>query len=238
MKIYILGTLFTIISLPSFSQSMLSGELGVGNTTFKGIPSNTFPIVSTSSHITGRFDFSYLKRDPIHKHLYLGVRIFDEQYSFQYDQVSGGHGGFGGYSQIIDHNSTFAFIAPVVEFGMGRLQIWHVGLFAAGGLRIYARQSTEEATYPSGYITYSSAGDVHQFIFRPGITFSQHFPIHKQWDITIAEGDSIMIGDLTRYSGEGVHPGSIYLTAGISRVFKRLPVPAKRVRKPFKSNIQ
>jgi hypothetical protein len=213
---------------------MLGIEGGIGSTSFKrlGRSTSNLPNVSASSHIRTRFAVSYYKRDSFHRHRYFGARLFVEEYSFLYELRTGGHGG----NEYIDHNSTFLCLAPVFGLGLGGQQVLHVNFFFAGGVRLQADQVTRK-NYLSGSSAPSSTQDVEQYIFRPGISFSQHMAIHNNWDIVISEGASVMIGNLTKYMGSGVHPGSVYLTAGLTRVFKRLPVPPRTERKPFKSRI-
>ncbi len=243
MKPYILGILLVISGISSFAQSMLGIYAGIGSTSFKKFPpqTNAYPTTGASSHIRSRIGISYFKRDSLHRHRYFGAKLFVEEYSFLYELRTGGHGG----NTYIDHNSMFLFLAPAFGLGLGRKQVLHFNVILAGGVKLHANQMTHSnylyTPYGSSsqwlYKTESSVADVETFIFRPGISFSQHIKIHRNWDIVITEGGSVMIGNLTKYKNDGVHPGSLYIAAGITRIFKRLPIPPKTDRKPFKSRL-
>jgi hypothetical protein len=236
MKPYVFCILLAINSFCSYAQSALGIDAGVSVATFYHSPftySNQERL-SGSTHIRPIFGINYLRGDSAHRHFRWGGRLSLEQYSFRRETSEGGNS----FGTLIEHESSFLFLSPVIDFGVGRKQVRHFFILSDIGVLMQAHQVTTEHYTTSGHQpSWSSSGDVSALIFRPGIGFSQHVQLNANWDIVFAEVGSVIIGNLTTIHGTGVHPGSVYITAGFERVFSRLPVPPKTAKKPWKSRI-
>lgn len=235
MKPYILSILCSLMSLSSFSQSMLGVDGGVSMATFfKPFPASNN---TCCKNITGSespafsLGITYLKTQKAHPNFYWGAKLYLQQYSFDRRTRSGGN-GFG--DQII-HNSSYIFAAPAIDLTAGRKQVRHFQVMLGVGYRIDANEKTSTYHYHQRDSFFSSAKNVSRFLLQPGIGFSQHIRAHDNWDVVVTEGGNIMIGNLTMVDGVGLHPSSVYITVGLTRVFNRLPVPPRTERKSFKS---
>lgn len=242
MKPYILSILCSLMSLYSFSQSMLGVDAGASRPSFIQLPfsevnSSKERNASGGENTGALIGITYLRTDSIHPHFYWGAKLYLQQYSFDRRTRSGGN-GFGDH---IIHKSSYIFAAPTIDLAAGRKQVRHFHIQLGVGYLIDAHEQTDVYQYPigSGH-SFSSTKNVSRFLFQPGIGFSQHVRVHKNWDIVFTEGGNIMIGNLTMVDGVGLHPSSVYITAGLTRVFNRLPMPPKppkKEKKPFKSRI-
>ncbi len=163
---------------------------------------------------------SYLRNDSSHRHNYWGISMSLQRNSFGYGYRSGGHS----WGETIDHKSGFLCVAPKAEFGLGRSQGIHISLMMNVGCLLWAEQTTTSAIGYSPPPPYSSAGDVNNVIWRPALAVSQHMWLGNNWDLVFNAGCSIMVSNLTSLHGEQIHPGSVNVNVGLSRVYHRLPV--------------
>ncbi len=229
MRTFILAALIALYSMCAMAQGRHIGiEAGAGAAVFFHL----LPVsrdgtsggnVSGQSRATLFAGVSYLRNDSSHRRTYWGLNVSLQQYSFQYGYRSGGHS----WGETIDQKSGFLRVAPKVEFGLGRSQTIHISLMMHVGFLLWANQTTTPYYgYPSPP-PHSSTDNVSKIIWQPALAVSRHTRLGNNWDLVFAAGCSIMPGNLTTLNGDGVHPGNVYVTAGLARVYHRLPAIAK-----------
>lgn len=220
MKYFIIVALLLSGATFSFAQNRIGIETGITAPIFTAGTANDAFAYRHSSLMKPTISMNYLRK--IDRHVYVGAALGLEAYDFYYSKTED-------YKVDIHHNSSYFTITPLVDFGLGRQQIMHLYVSAAMGFQTSIDETTGIYT-PGSYQTpdhsYNSSTTVSGFIFRPGIGLKQHFPINKFWHITLNEGYSLLVTDLTHVADIGsVHPAYLMFQLGVMRKFHR-PISA------------
>ncbi len=222
MKYFIIVALLLSGATFSFAQNRIGIETGVTAPIFTvGTSSDAFGY-RHSAVIKPTISMDYLRK--IDRHVYLGAALGLEAYDFYYSKTQD-------YKVDIHHTSSYFTITPLLDFGLGRHQYMHIYVSTAMGFVTNTNEVTGIYT-PGSYNTpdhsYDSSPLVSGFIFRPGFGLKQHFPINKFWHITLSEGYSVLVTDLTHVANIGaVHPAYLMFKMGVMRKFHQ-PLSARR----------
>ena len=225
MKPTILIILIYFFSDHASCQNRLELDAGIGRATFSpsliNQPGYDHYSTSDNKFTTG---ISYLRK--VGGHVYLGAKIYWEQYSFVYekDNISSDDAG----SDHVDHKSSYLFFAPTIDVGIGRRQRCHTYVSTALGNMVSGYQKTNVAYYgiggPHFDSTYTSSSSITHLIFRLNFGLVQHIRLDKLWHITISEGFSFMFSNLTVVDNVAdlatIHPGYLSLQVGLMRKLK------------------
>jgi hypothetical protein len=217
--------LFLLPFSSTYSQNRFSIETGVGQ------PSFGLHLSETDIYHTPRpsvpVEVSYLRK--LEKHVYAGAKLFFHQYSFDYYYSHTAAGGSYNEGNVITTKSNYLFIAPTLDFGLGRHQYIHCYFSTAIGYLLSGEQRSHDYNsiygYPhSSYDTvYSSNGYIKGFIFHLNFGFEEHIRLNSQWHILLNEGFSLFSSDMTYLANPGtdVHPGYILLQIGVMRKYNK-----------------
>lgn len=221
MKPYVLSILFAVIGVPSFSQSMIGADIGIGKAAFRQRPGSEYTTGTTDSKI--KAGITYLRTKSTMRGVYLGASLYLAQYKFDRERFYGGNH----YGKRISHSSSYVVLAPTIDFTMDKTEVIHMYFQIGFGGQISATETTSEG-FAGSPRAFSSKGNVSNIIYTLGLGFSEHIQIDKKWDVVITEGWSIMPDKMTTLGDAAIHPGYLYITAGIARVYKRLPPRKKK----------
>ncbi len=224
MKHAIILTLIFFLSINSRAQKSLGVEAGIGQATFA--PFNFFDQRYEYEH-SSRCDFTihanFLRK--FGGHGYVGAKLGYEKYSFTYEQTDP-----TGIIQSIDdkiHKSSYLTIAPVIDIGLRKRQSVHIYFLGEMGIRLSGHEYThyvfDGRFSPHIDSTYRSTNDISPVIVRLGTGLVQHIRLNKLWHITIDEGFSFMLNNLSKTVNEtGIRPGYFSLQIGVIRKCKSL----------------
>jgi hypothetical protein len=166
-------------AVQGFSQSLISVFGGAGVTT------------AYSGGTTPLFGATYLV-SPL-RHTYFGGSIFNEGYAVK--RTDEEFSRFGGYEYSITQNSSFLFIAPTIDVGVGHKE--HIHGYVSGGLgfRLSGEQTLQQTTpgtLPPGIYSGHNYGpsknttaNLNNTIFRLGLGACGHIGILDKLDLVI-----------------------------------------------------
>ncbi len=218
------------------AQNRIGLEAGWGTCTFSNISANT----ATHVDVTFNADAYYMRKAS--RHIYWGVRLGVEQYSFDIDKKR--YDGLGGYyGTSISNKSTYMSLGPMVDLGIGKYRHYlHAYTYASVGFALSRDQVTRDYyVTPQINNAYDNARfsdvDVNGVIFRMGFGFRENLPVSKTWQITLHQSYSFMpFGDISSAKGAGgttqsmginSHPGFVSVGVGAVHKFK----DARKMRK-------
>jgi hypothetical protein len=138
--------------------------------------------------------------------IYAGLTLFYQRYSVQ---APVDNSGVIQYGDVIDirQKSSFVFISPKVDYGIGYRKYLHV--FATMGPGIYAGGSQISNTHspywtPPGGTPYgadtlavNTTYNIPSVIMRYGLGLMERIPTHKYWNITLSQEINFMPGGLS-----------------------------------------
>jgi len=175
----LIGFLFCFV-ICAHSQSMYGIKAGVGAS------------INLNSDKTPSIGAEYLV-SPF-RHIYMGGGLFFETYSFTSDDNL--QRQYGGPGYVITQNSSYIFIAPKIDMGIGHREFVHGFISAGPGFLVSGQQTTginplENAApgiYPGQFnYTGNTSNNITATIFRISGGFTEHIPILPEWDVIISE---------------------------------------------------
>ncbi len=171
MKRISLIIFLTLISLNGFSNSFFNIWGGAG--------------LATRYNYDMGFSggFTYIKAATWR--LGLGASVFYQQYNLYYDREN---------SQLIGssirHNSSYAFVSPVLDLHLGRRGNTHFYVTAGAGFNMGAADSLHKWA-KGGYVNYDStigkAENINKMVFRFGMGLVEYFSINRRYFISVNE---------------------------------------------------
>lgn len=217
MRLYLI-ILLLLSSATSFAQYSLSAQLGIGwsapgdkKISIIGSTLNSVATGTISTAATGTIGIMALKR--ITRSTEIGAAIYYQHYVFSYQEneiVTASP------NMAINYNSSYLFVAPVIEFG-GR-NIVSFGLQPSTGILLHGREST----VTDSAVTNTST-NVARLVFQLNAVFREHIRVGNGWQITVSENFGYMLGRLTSSEGYLVTPLSpayISLQIGVLHHYK------------------
>ena len=223
MKYFLIVALILSGASLSFAQNRFGLETGVSAPVFTVGNDGDGKAYRHSAVLKPTISLSYLRK--IDRHVYLGASLGHEAYDFYFSMSND-------TKEEIRHFSSYFTFSPTVDFGLGRHQYIHIYVATTMGFQTNANEQT--SVYATGTATdpervYDSSPMVSGFFFRPGFGLKQHFPINKFWHITLNEGYSVLMTDLTHVGAKGaVHPAYLMFQLGVMRKFHKPLHPAHK----------
>jgi hypothetical protein len=141
----------------------------------------------------------YLRR--INQTMYLGVRVFFEQYAYtykmEYTDTAGHRGG------EIDDKISMIFLAPTFDIAVDRHQILHA--FASGAYGMLHRGSQKDGVFDyrnsSGVLTgYETDNLISTSMLRFDLGLVEHVRLGELWHLTVTEEYGIPMGTQTLFN--------------------------------------
>lgn len=215
MKRFLLAALLLAGTTLSFAQTRIGIEVGISAPTLSngtGNPDNTYKHTSDPRPAIT----AYYQRK-IDKHIYIGARVGLEGHSIYFSNTDT-------VRADIKHKSTYLNIMPNIDFGLGRHQYIHIYTGIGLGFLTNGNQTTYiyDISNPVAKNTYNSTSDISSFILRPAIGLRQHFPLTKNWHLTLNESFALTVSDLTQVSTlNSLRPGYLTFQMGVMRKFHR-----------------
>lgn len=214
MKYFIIAALILSGVTFSFAQNRIGIETGVTAPIFTVGTANDVNGYRHNSLIKPTISMNYLRK--VDRHVYIGAALGLEAYDFYYSKTAD-------YKVELYHNSSYFTLTPMVDFGLGQHQYMHIYVSAAMGFLTSVNETTgiyTPGTYQTPDHSYNSSTEVSGFILRPGFGLKQHFPLSKMWHLTLNEGYSLLVTDLTHAGAIGsVHPAYLMFQMGVMRKF-------------------
>lgn len=222
MKRTIILAVLSIAPFLGNAQNRIGLEMGAG------VPMMTQNASSVNMNVAVNASAYYLRK--VARHVYVGARLYYEQYGIDYSNTTTDLAG-GVLGTQVSHKSNYIFAGPMIDAGVGRYREYlHFYMSAAMGVLVGGSQSERNyyATDQNPQLAYDYTKDTHLSInnpiFRIGMGIKQHFPVSRMWQITLNEGYSFMpFGDLSSPDGvndKSLHPGYVSFQVGVMRKFK------------------
>ena len=217
--------LFLLFSFNTSAQHRFTLELGLG---FPAFNTGLYNGVSANSSCDPNFNIGLNYLHKISNHFYAGSSFYFDQYSFSYgvneiDTLKNRGGS-------IAHRSSYFFVAPMLDLGIGRHQYLHTYIAVAYGFLIKGSQRTNTYYYTPLVTeynnTYPTNTEINKQILRIDLGITQHIRIDNMWHITISECYSFIPGTLTTLDNPintslGVHPGYFNFKIGVMHKYIR-----------------
>jgi hypothetical protein len=164
----------------------------------------------------------------------LGFNLFYQGYSLYYDnEKNSAKHGTGIAGAILRHASSYVFVAPRVEYGIGRKQKIHFYANVGVGFKISGFDSLRkwDHSYNNPSVNnYDSSLDMsknmNSMLMRVGVGFKEYFNLGKHWRFTLTQDFGFLPMGLTKtgdpynasrtyYTPQKLNPGYISLQLGI-----------------------
>lgn len=200
-----------LLCAAAYGQGMFGASAGLG------IPTG----FKNKNTLTG--EVYYLHK--ITQRLYIGATAMYQRYSLMqnFDVQT------NNYGDILDvrQKSTYIYLSPKADFGIGYRKYLHV--FASAGIGFYAGGKQYSDTHvpywtPPGGVPYGSdtigvntSYNIPSVLPRFGFGFMERIPTHRYWHITLMQEFSLLAGN----ASEGNPPMKInYISFGIGIMHK------------------
>lgn len=171
-----------------------------------------------SSDAKPMVSLNYLRK--LDRHVYLGAKLSLESYAFYYSVTD----NTKNLRADVNHNSSYLFVAPMVDIGLGHSQLIHLYFSLPLGFNTSADESSKifDQGSNTAYNFINTTSNVNKFVMRPTIGLKQHIPLMKNWHFTLNEGIGFMATDLTTASKiTNVNPSYLTIQMGLMRKFHR-----------------
>ena len=220
----------------SFAQDRFGFEVGIAQPfTYYYRNSGLFsPVERQISQPKPYIGINYLRK--VSKHVYFGGKIYWETYSFKRDStvntdpinLFGPTGPI--YKTEVTFRSSYLFLAPQMDIGLGKHQYLHFYIMPALGLLVNGNQSTRinESGASGVYFdsTRNTSGTIKEVILQLNFGLVQHIPLNNMWHLTVSESLSSIPSfiPLSEKSGTNnmlLSPGGFSLQIGIMRKYHR-----------------
>lgn len=200
MKRISLVTLFILLSFSGFSATFFQFWGGAGVATKYNYDAG----ISTG--------ISFFKGFPYRVNV--GASVFLQQYNLYYDkensQLVGGS---------IRHNSSYAFVSPVIDLRIGKYGNTHFYLTAGAGFNMNAVDTLHKWDR-QGAVTYDSTigkpENINKMVVRLGMGLSEYFPISQKFYMNITED----VGFLANKLSETNDPSDAKINNNVGQIFR------------------
>lgn len=192
MKRLLLFILLVLCCNLADAQGMFGAQAGVGfATAYKG-------------KLTPTIEAYYLHR--INHRLYAGAAVALQKFSMQNDLNTGSTVAYGDVLSI-RQKSTYTFISPKIDYGIGYRKYLHVHLSFGLGLHTGGRQwsNTHQpywtppggTPYGADTVAVNTTYNIPGVIRRIGFGVSERIPTHGYWNIMLSQEFGYMPGNIS-----------------------------------------
>ena len=190
MKRIFLIAVFSLFAFGSFGQGMFGAQAGLGyGTAYK-------------SKITPAFEGYYLQQ--IFPRIYIGGSIFYQRYSFKNTLISDTNNLAYGDVISINQRSSYLFLCPKIDLGIGFHRYVHLslafgpGLYLGGNQYTYAFQpfwtNTSGVSYGKDTVSNNTSYNIPKVVYRVALGVSERIPTHRYWNIMLSQEFSFLPG--------------------------------------------
>ena len=209
-------TLLSFLGFPSFSQGMYGFGIGLGYTS------------SYHSYITPAVEGYNLWR--LTPHIYAGMALFLQRYSFQYDLKPDPASLSYGSLISIRQKSTYLFLTPKVNFGIGYRNKVIVAVLGGPGVIMAAGQwqnqyqpllTTSGGPIGSDTIAVNTGYNVPRIIYRAGLSLSKRISTHRYFNIMLSGEFSYLFNKLN-HAGPNLYTNYFSFTVGVMHKYPQV----------------
>ena len=190
MKRTFLIAVFSLFAVGSFAQGMFGAQAGLGyGTAYK-------------SRITPAVEGYYLQQ--IFPRIYIGGSLFFQRYSFKNTLISDTSNLAYGDVISIHQQSSYLFLCPKIDLGIGFHKYIHAtlafgpGLYLGGNQYTYAFQpfwtNTSGISYGKDTISTNTSYNIPKVVYRVAVGISERIPTHRYWNIMLSQEFSFLPG--------------------------------------------
>jgi hypothetical protein len=172
-------------------------------------------------YMTPTLEGYFLKK--IMEDIYAGGSLSFQRYSFLNDLGKDINNVRYGDLLSIRHRSSYLFLRPKIDVGIGYRQYVHVNLAAGPGFLIGGSQHYNQfepfwsaATGPYGKdtVSFNVSYNIPKMIMRYTLGISERIPTHRYWNIMLSQEFSYIPTGFST-GGQEIHTGYICFTIGI-----------------------
>lgn len=193
MKRYLSAVLLFCVSTCSYAQGMFGAHAGLGYTS------------GYQSSITPAIEAYYLHK--ITHRIYAGGALFLQRYALTAAQTTNSPIAYGDIIAI-RQKSSFLFIDPKIDYGIGYRKFIHVFATFGPGIFMGGRQWSDTHkpywTPPGGVpfgadtIAVNTTYNIPSVVMRFGFGVMERIPTHRYWNITLSQEVGFMPGGISK----------------------------------------